>query len=199
MPDYKSNLGSVIPALATLLEQNLQTSERKAHYSAEITPLVEQLKSRFAELAPSPDELQLSIDMESKLAYEDQINQFLRLSVIPAYRLKTQQEEIPEFLLPRHKKTADFYTEAFAGIETLDKSVKDLISNESEGGISLTAAKEIYLKWKSIYEAQTTKGEIMQKVAEIVDIKQALIGMLRLLNVEPQEIQHAIYDAGQEE
>jgi hypothetical protein len=188
-----TNINKVIPALLDAVDANLTDSERTAHYPA-ITELKKNLSERFTALAPSNEELTLSADLEQKQALESKIEEFFDRYAEPMHKVM-QGGDTPEYLLPRHKKTAEFYAEAFAGIESWSEEIKAEINSKTPAEMSVEAMQRNYTEWQKIYNAQQSRSELMEKLAEIVDVKQATIGLLRLLNLAPREISQIIWES----
>ena len=188
-----TNLNKVIPALLDAVDKNLADNERASHYPT-VPELKKNLAERFTALAPSNEELALSADLEKKQALESKIEEFFERYAETTRKIM-QGGDTPEYLLPRRKKTAEFYSEAFAGIANWSDEIKTEINSKTPTEMSLEAIQKNYTEWEKIYNAQQSKSELMEKLAEIVDIKQATIGLLRLLNLAPKEIYQIIWEA----
>lgn len=183
-------LAAVVPALHDALIQKLESSPRAEHYPL-IAGMADQFMERFTALAPSELELIAGIDLEAKQAAEDQLDDWIARVVLPAHYMKIGLE-LPEWLQRRHKRTADYFAELFAGLATLPVEIRDFIDTQSPT-FTLAHAEQAYATWQRVHEARLTKGENAQKIAEVVDLKVALIGLLRALGMQTSEITEVIY------
>jgi hypothetical protein len=191
------NINKVIPALLDAVDKNIVDNERASHYPA-VTELKKNLEERFTALAPTNEELTLSADLEQKQALESKIEEFFDRYAEPIHKVM-EGGDTPEYLLPRRKKTAEFYSEAFAGIDGWSDEIKAEINAKTSAEMSLEAMQTNYAEWKKIYDAQQSKSDLLERLAEIVDIKQTTIGILRLLNLSPREIYQTIWSAEDED
>jgi len=181
-----TNAAEVLPNLIAELHSRLADSPR-AQYYAGLSELAVSLDARYQSLKPTAEEIALTADLDAKRSLEDKIERYLERYVEPVRRI-AEGGDTPEWLLPRHKKTMDFYTAVFAGIDALADGTKAQLDTVAPADMQVAVMKDIYSQWRAIYDAQQGKAELMIRVSELVDIKQAIIGALRLLDVAPQRV-----------
>lgn len=183
-------LAAVVPSLHDALMARAATSSRLQHYPA-VATLAEELITRFRELNPSELELSASMSMETKQEIADQLDEWFDRAVRPAYQMKVSSE-LPEWLQTRKRKQAEYFAEVFAGIQELTDEVRAFIDAQSPT-LTIAQARERYAEWQAIYDAQLNKDENLQKIAEVVDIKKSLIGLMWLMDMQNTDINEVIY------
>lgn len=183
-------LAAVVPALHAAITDRITTSPRAEHYPL-LAGMADQFMARFTELAPSELELSASVNMERKQQLADELEEWFERAVEPGYRMRIGVE-MPEWLLQRRRKQAEYYAGVFDGVQSLPAEVRSFIDEHSPT-LSLAQAQEKYQEWRQIYDAQLNKGESLQKIAEIVDLKAALIGLMRALGAQTEDINTVIY------
>lgn len=175
-------LQNTIPQLIAKAQSELLNNERTSKYPS-ASPLLNELKAAFTALNLNAQEMDMLIDMSQKQSLEEELEEaFLRIQGL----FLGNTGNIPDFLKKSIESTADFYARIFSNLE---QGLPGAVATDMEAkALSITSLQEKYEAWKAIYNAQLNRGENNQRISEAVDIKEGVIGLMRILGIPPREI-----------
>lgn len=187
------NLTVILNSLIKLARETIAdtSNTRSGVYSKTITPILETLANRITELDVSVEDLSQTVDFERKQLMEEKIDDFF-LRYVPAI-YSGYKKELPDGFKRGKNKRTEFYTAAFAELDQLSSEFQQKIDESPFEGITTTQVKEFYTEWQKILEVQIEKKVNVEKIAELVDTKYFLIGVLRILNLTQTQINVEIF------
>lgn len=187
------NLTVILNSLIKLARETIAdtSNTRSDVYSKTITPILETLANRITELDVSVEDLSQTVDFERKQLMEEKIDDFF-LRYVPAI-YSGYKKELPTGFKRSKNKRPEFYTAAFAELDQLSSEFQQKIDESPFEGITTTQVKEFYTEWQKILEVQIEKKVNVEKIAELVDTKYFLIGVLRILNLTQTQINVEIF------
>jgi hypothetical protein len=189
----KQNLITVLSGLTKLASATIDDTENKRSevYSTTLTPVLDRLTSRIKELDVSAEDLDQTVDFEHKQDFENTIEDFF-IRYVPAIYNGYKLGELPEGLKRGIGKRSEFFTAAFAELDKLPAETQTKINESPFEGITIAEAKEAYAEWQNILAVQIEKKVNVEKIAELVDMKYLLTGVLRMLNLTQLQINFEI-------
>jgi hypothetical protein len=185
----KQNLITVLNRLTDLANTSISDNEnqRSGVYGETLKPVLTQLTSRIAELDVSAEDLDQTVDFERKQDLENTIEDFFTRYVSAIYN-GYKLGDLPEGFKRSKNKRTEFFASAFAELDKLPAATKTKINESPFEGITITEAKKAYAEWQKILAVQIEKKVNVEKIAELIDMKYLLTGVLRMLNLTQLQI-----------